>query len=110
MINNLIINALTSLNIPVTFQKYSGNEPTYITFFTYLNQGEDFSEDDEETTGYYLQLDIWYKTDIGDLQKQIVNLLKEQGFRKLDIRELPYETNTGIYHTAISLFYLEENN
>lgn len=110
MINSLIINALTSLGIPITYQKYSGTASTYITFFTYLNQGEDFSEDDEETTGYYIQLDIWYKTDIGDLAKQIVDLLKEQGFRKLDIRELPYETDTGIYHTAISVFYLEKIN
>lgn len=110
MVNSLIINTLQSLDIPVRFQKYTGTASTYITFFTYLNQGEDYSEDDEENTGYYIQLDIWYKTDIGDLPKQIVNLLKEQGFRKLDIRELPYETDTGIYHTVVSLFYLEENN
>ncbi|AJA49530.1 hypothetical protein CPAST_c34690 [Clostridium pasteurianum DSM 525 = ATCC 6013] len=109
MINNFIINSLSSLNIPITFQKYSGTASKYITFFTYLNQGEDFSEDEEESTGHYIQLDIWYKTDIGDLAQQIVNLLKIQGFKKLDIRDMPYEADTGIYHTVVSLFYLEEN-
>ncbi|MDF2803059.1 MAG: hypothetical protein K0S61_2962 [Anaerocolumna sp.] len=110
MINNLIVNALNPLGISVTYQKYSGTETTYITFFYYLIQTEDSSDDDDETTGYYVQLNLYYKSDIGDLKEQIVSNLKNNGFKKLDIRDFPYDTDTGNYWTAISVFYLENNN
>lgn len=110
MINNLIVNALNPLGIPISYQKYSGTATTYITFFYYLIQTEDFSEDEEETTGYYVQLNLYYKNDIGDLKEQIINNLKNNGFKKKDIRDFPYDADTGLYWTAISVFYLQKNN
>ncbi|MDF2802343.1 MAG: hypothetical protein K0S61_2246 [Anaerocolumna sp.] len=111
MINELIVDTLDPLDIPVEYQEYTGEEvDTYITFFTYLDQGEDFSEDEEESTGYYIQIDVWYKKDIGDLCKNIVDIFKGKDFTKINKRDMPRETDTGIYHTVISLFYLEENN
>lgn len=109
MINKLIIDTLKPLNIPTCYSKYNGTDDTYITFFYYIIQGETFADDNEEGTGYYIQLDLWYKSDIGDLKEQIVNLLKQQGFTRTNIRDLPPEMDTGVYHTAISLFYLQEN-
>lgn len=109
MVNSLITSTLAPLNIPVCFQKYSGTASTYITFFNYLNKGETFSDDKEEGTGYYIQLDLWYKTDVRDLAKQISDLLIDQGFTKSNIRDMPYDADTKIYHTVISVFYLEEN-
>lgn len=111
MINEIITDTLSSLNIPVEYQEYTGEEvDMYITFFTYLDQGEDFSEDEEENTGYYIQIDVWYKKDIGDLCKNISNMFKGKDFTKISVRDLPKESDTGIYHTVISLFYLEENS
>lgn len=107
MINKLIIDTLKPLNIPISYQKYTGSADTYITFFYYLTQGEDFSDDEEETTGYYVQIDLFYKSDIGDLQKQIINLLEQQEFKKINIRDLPPQMETDVYHTVISVFYLE---
>lgn len=110
MINNLIVNALSPLNIPISYQRYSGSASTYITFFYYLIQTEDVSDDDDETTGYYVQLNLYYKSDIGDLKEQIVSNLKNNGFKKLDIRDFSYDSTTGLYWTAISVFYLQNNN
>lgn len=108
MINKLITDTLNPLNIPVSYSKYNGDARTYITFFYYLTQGEGWSDDDEDVTGTYTQIDLWYKDDIGTSVDDVVNLLVGQGFTKVYIRDLPFETETGVYHTAISMCYLEQ--
>ena len=43
-----LLEALKELNIPVTFQVYKGTAKTYITFFEYNMQNEEYSEDEME--------------------------------------------------------------
>lgn len=105
-INNLIIDTLEPLNIPVNFQTYEGTEETYITFFTYLEQGESFADDEEKTTGHYIQVDVWSKGNYNKLVKQVKELLKQVGFKRKYEIEL-YESDTKIYHKCIRFFYTE---
>lgn len=107
IINKLIIETLKSLNIPVAFQIYKGSNNVYITFFEYLQQGEDFSEDEEENIGHYIQLDLWSESDYTDLVKQVKSLMKDAGFKRTSENGL-YESDTGIHHYVIRFFYLEE--
>lgn len=44
-------------------QHYSGNSPTYITFFTYLDKPQQHADDEELITGLYVQVDVWSKGD-----------------------------------------------
>ena len=63
MINKLIIDVLKPLNIPVSFQRYTGKADTYITFHEYFTNGEDYEDDEESLTAHYIQVDVWSKKD-----------------------------------------------
>lgn len=105
--NKLIIDTLKPLGIPVHFQTYAGDSSTYITFFTYLEQGEEFADDEERATGYYVQVDVWSKGNYNDIVERTKALLKKQGFERKTEHEY-YETDTKIFHKCIRFFYKEE--
>ena len=100
MINSLILQALRPLRVPVSFQKYSGKESTYITFFSYLEQGEQYADNEEKETGYYIQLDVWSKNDYTELVENVTNAMKAAGFRRTSAADL-FEEDTKIYHKAL---------
>lgn len=106
MINKLLIDTLAPLQIPVSFQKYSGLAPTYISFHEYFQSGEDYEEDAEAFTGHYLQVDIWSTSDYTALVDNVKTLLAGVGFKRLDEMDL-YEKDTGLYHKGLRFFYLE---
>jgi hypothetical protein len=106
LINKLVIDTLKPLGTPVGFQKYSGEDPTYITFHEYLQIGEEFEEDDEAFTGHYVQVDIWSTSDYTALAANVKILLKVAGFNRLDEADF-YEPDTGLYHKGIKFYYLE---
>lgn len=109
MINSIVINALSSLNTPVSFQKYSGSATTYITFFEYLGQGESFADNEEKSTGHYIQVDIWSLSDYSTLVNSVLTAMKTAGFKRISEADL-YENDTKIYHKPIRFFYLENQN
>ncbi|MCY6354516.1 hypothetical protein [Clostridium sp. ZS2-4] len=104
MINKLVMRALKPLNIPVSFQKYYGKEHTYITFFSYLEKGEQYADNEEKVTGYYIQVDIWSRRDYTNLYEKVKNIMKAAGFIRTSAVDL-YEKDTRIYHKAIRFFY-----
>lgn len=104
MINKLILEALKPLNVPISFQKYNGKESTYITFFNYLEQGEQYADNEEKVTGYYIQIDLWSKSDYTELAKNITDTMKAVGFIRTSAADL-FESDTRIYHKAIRFFY-----
>jgi hypothetical protein len=106
IINKLIIDSLGSLNIPVTFQKYSGNSEEYITFHEYYSEGEAHEDDEEALTSHYIQVDVWTKSDYTILVDNIRNLLIEAGFKRLNESDL-YEEISGIYHKIMKFYFLE---
>jgi hypothetical protein len=107
MINQIIIDALTHLKIPVCFQRYSGKAETYITFHEYLETGEEYEEDEESLTAHYIQVDVWSKTDYTEIVKEAKNLLRAAGFKRLNEIDL-YEEDTRVYHKGLKFYYLEE--
>lgn len=105
MINNKVIEALKSLNVPVSFQKYNGKEGTYITFFSYLEQGEQYADNEEKATGYYIQIDVWSKSDYTILVENLKNVMEAAGFIRTSAADL-FESDIKIYHKALRFFYL----
>jgi hypothetical protein len=95
------------VGVPVGFQTYSGDAETYITFFVYNEQGELFADDDEIETGYYIQVDIWTKSDYKALEELIKTLMKSAGSKRTTSVDL-YEKETQIYHKGIRFKYLKE--
>ena len=106
MINKLVLDSLASVGVPVSFQKYTGKDSTYITFHEYLQNGEDFSEDQESHTGHYIQIDIWSKSDYTALVATVKSLALAAGFHRLNEADF-YEPDTGLYHKGIKFYYLE---
>ena len=70
-INKEVLSALKDIQVPVRFQTYSGDADTYITFFTYLDRPEQHADDLEIATGYYVQIDIWSKSDYTEIAKEV---------------------------------------
>ena len=106
-INTLVVNTLKALAVPVSFQNYQGKETTYITFFEYNQQGEQYADDTEIGTGHFIQIDVWSKADYTALVGSVKNAMINAGFRRLSEIDL-YENDTHIYHKGMRFFYLEE--
>lgn len=96
----LVKDTLTPAGVPVEFMKYSGTATTYITFFFYNEQGEDWAENEETATGYSLQVDIWSLSDYTVLEGQVKSLMQAAGFIRTAAIDL-YESDTKVYHRAI---------
>ncbi len=107
MINKILLDALKSLKIPVSFQKYSGKAKTYITFHEYLVSGEEYEDDVESLTAHYIQVDVWSNGDYTAIAKNVKELLLKAGFKRLNEIDL-YEEETKIYHKGLKFYYLEE--
>ncbi len=116
MTNKLIIDTLEPLDIPVCFQTYKGTKQPdgsikivypYITFFEYITQGEAFSDDDEEETGHYIQVDVWSDASYTELVMRVNKLFKNAGFKRSKQADL-YEYDTKIFHKGLRYFYLED--
>lgn len=103
----LIRDTLVPLGVPVEFSNYSGDETTYITFFRYNEQGEEWAEDEEIATGYYIQVDIWSKSDYTILEDQVKAAMISAGFSRSSAQDF-YEKDTGIYHAAIRFVYVKK--
>ena len=101
---------LETLNLPVGYiirpKMDSQNTVLSYHFYNYSyayygdGKGKDFSES--------LQVDIFYRRDIGNLEKQIIDLFESHGFRFGDSDEY-IEDLSGIrlYHKVLSFNYLE---
>ncbi|MGM7682656.1 hypothetical protein ACSVDA_10935 [Cytobacillus sp. Hm23] len=103
-INQIVINTLESVGVPVEFHHYDGDEKTYITFFEY-NQGSGLhADDDEQKTVHYVQVDVWSDLNYMNLVDQVKEKLKNVGFRRTSEADL-YERDTGIYHKVMRFSY-----
>lgn len=105
-INSKVITALSGLGIPVSFQTYSGTADTYITFFCYLETGELYSDDVQQGTGYYVQVDVWSKGNYSSLVEQVKSAMRNAGFSLLNAYDL-YEEDVKVYHKVLRFYYLE---
>ncbi len=102
-INKEVLSALKDIQVPVRFQTYTGNEETYITFFTYLDRPEQHADDGEIATGYYVQIDIWSKSDYTEIAKEVHQSMLTANFTKLNFYDL-YESDTRVYHKVMRFF------
>jgi hypothetical protein len=105
-INQLVMNALKGLDVPVGFQT-TPIADTYITFFCYLETGELYSDDTQQATGYYIQVDVWSKGNYTSLVEQVKSAMQNAGFSFLSAYDL-YESDTATYHKVLRFYYFKE--
>jgi hypothetical protein len=107
VINKAILNALSSINIPKSFQVYKGNQDTYITYFAFNESGASWADNNEIAIEYMVQVDVFSKSDYTTLVDQVINCMKDAGFRRTSVTHL-YESDLEIYHCAIRFSYIVE--
>lgn len=100
---------LSSLNIPIYWQLRPQAFPS-ITFTTYYSGTDTFGDGEEVATSHYIQIDVWSKNDYTALVDQVINLLKQAGFRKQPGDSDNFEEDTKIYHKILKFQYLEEES
>jgi len=96
------------LLIPIATIKYTGNASTYLTYYTWLNQPEGFSDDKPFILGTYGTIDVYSKDNFKKIVKEVVKKLEEIGFTWTGNDAEIYEENTGLFHVPIN-FYIEAN-
>jgi hypothetical protein len=96
MIHSEILNALSSLNIPVAFQRYTGETvETYITFTQYDETSSLNANNREAGTNFYYQINIFSKKDYFDLVKEVKVLVAALG--GVRINENDSSLDSGYY-------------
>ena len=104
-INKLIIDTLSSFNLPIRYRRYSGNATSYITFFELNNLDDEFSNDEEECEVHSLQIDFFTKNDPNNIKKEIKKALKTN-FSEVTFQDL-FESDTKYYHICFRCYYYE---
>lgn len=99
-INYEVTEALKNIGVPVSFQTSKNDKYPYITFFTYLDRGTLHSDDSENITGYFIQIDIWSETDYTQLVKEVHQSMLSANFIKQRYYDL-YEKDTKVYHKVM---------
>ena len=101
-----IINTLKWIGIPVSLLKYTGTSASYAVFQSYLIKGESYSEDEEETTGHYILMNLFTKGNNTILIANILALMKAAGFKRKDEHD-QWEEDTLLYNHIFNFYYEE---
>ncbi|SEM34819.1 hypothetical protein SAMN05192533_102271 [Mesobacillus persicus] len=75
----LIKTSLESLQVPVEFITYDGEETTYITYSQYDAREALASDDEEQATNLFFQVNVFSKGDYIPLVEQIKQKMREIG-------------------------------
>lgn len=96
MINSKVIQALKSLNIPIYWISYDGDESEYIIFQT--NNQDDIKNHDDTASAEQIEIGLiyWFNSYAGvERIDKIRVLMKENGFIKLNEKDMKYEEYFG---------------
>lgn len=106
MINSKIIQALKSLEIPIYWMSYDGDDKEYIIFQT-INQSDiNFSDDLASKENIDIGLIYWFKDSLGaENIDKIRFLMKNNGFIKLNEKDLK---DDEYYGRSFRFRYIED--
>jgi hypothetical protein len=103
-VNQLIIDTLSPLNVPVSFATYKNSAETYIVFLEY-NQAPRLNADDEEIlTKHFYQVDVFSSGNYTQLVQDVKRLMKEAGFGRMFESET-YDTDMKKYRKIFRFNY-----
>ena len=104
--NKNVFSTLKNLDIPVRYQHYTGEADHYITYFTYLEKGEEFADDEEIETGYYIQVNLFGRDGrtMEVLEEKIKEEMKSNNFTRISNWDAPYEKDTKLYHKVFRFY------
>ena len=110
-INSPVENALSGVGCPIRPIKVTdGKKPeTYITYYTYLETGELYGDDEELTESTFGTIDIFSKINFKRLVDEVKRALKKAGFTVVSSGPEMWEDDTGYYHVPVDFFIESES-
>ena len=97
---------VSSKTIPISFMRYTGSETSYLTYYTWLEQPKDFSDDDYHSELVNGTIDIFSKGNFKSILDAVKTTLKQNGFTWTDNGPETYEDDTGYYHVPVNFYYV----
>lgn len=82
--------------------------PPYVEYNIFDEFGEEWAENEEIATTYYVQVDIFSKGNYIELENKIKEKMINAGFDRSMCADL-YEADAGLYHKAMR-FFITLNN
>lgn len=100
--NTLNVSDITNLTGDKTVHFIHALKPIapYIEYLIYDENGEEWAENKEIATSYYVQVDIFSKTDYTDLENKIKEKMESAGFDRTSSADL-FEQDTQYFHKAL---------
>jgi hypothetical protein len=99
-INQIISNALSSMDVPVWPNHYDGNASAYIIFNYADERPETYADDEDILDETSIQVHLYTKSDPQADKKKIRRLLRAAGFSITGTQEF-YEDDTKFNHIVI---------
>ena len=94
--------SINKKRIPIAFLSYTVKAETYLTYYTWQEQPENFYDDDYHAEIAYGTIDIFSKGNFKDILKDVKTKLRENGFTWTDNGPGTFERETGYYHVPVN--------
>jgi hypothetical protein len=78
-INPLIEKAFENYKIPIEYMTFTGKADTYLTYYTWKEEPDDFCDDENNIEVAFGTIDIFSKGNFKDILKDVKNILKSDG-------------------------------
>lgn len=106
-LNEKIKTVLSNI-LPVSYADYSGAEESYINFF-FLPQNGFGSDDGEQFTTHYIQIDVFTPHDPKPYADQVKIAMKQAGFKKNFEHEF-YDDAAKSFQYILRFYIIEEES
>jgi len=90
--------------IPIEYMNYNGSASTYLTYYTWSEVPELWSDNDYHTDTTWATIDIWSPNNFKNILAQVKLVLKNNGFTWTDTGAETYETDTKYFHVSVNFY------
>lgn len=101
---------LKPLDIPVYFMSKKEVAPPLVVFSINGERGNKFWDDDEQEIVYKVTVNIFARSNFIKYKNQILKLMKQAGYLRVDIPACIYLEDIDLYNQPINFKYYKETN
>ncbi len=97
--------------IPISFLHYTGNAETYLTYYTWREEPDNYYDDEHHTEISYGTINVFSKGNFKPILNEVKKILQQNGFSWTDNGPEDFEDDTGYYHVPVNfqVMYIKED-